>query len=240
MLPPSNETSKENKHSVPLAVEKWFNFGLNVLPTKGKKPLVNSWRHWQFTRQTRADIESMQWQSANGFAVICGTETTVTCNNETKKVYLGIIDINHKDTFDFSVFPQTYIEKSPNGVYIYYWSQSPPDATKHDGFELLGRGNYVCVYEQPYNNLPITPTYDITTEFENTCQQLGIANTEKESKLTSKPKSNHTELLNKDTVEGQRDNTAIRLASKLRIDKKPKTKPYPYYVIGARNIAIHR
>ena len=92
------------------------------LPTKDKRPLVNSWKEWQTKRQTKADIESMPWQSANGFAVICGTETTVTCNNETKKVYLGVIDIDHKDTFDFSVFPQTYIEKSPHGFHMYYWT----------------------------------------------------------------------------------------------------------------------
>ena len=72
-----------------------------------------------------------------------------------------------------------------------------PDATKHEGFELLGKGNYVCVYEQPYNNLPITSTFDIQTDFENTCQQLGITSTKKESTADKHKKQQHQNFLTK-------------------------------------------
>ena len=212
---PVNETSTSN---VPPAVEKWFSYGLNVLPTKDKKPLVSSWRGWQYTRQTKADIESMPWQSANGFAVICGTETTVTYNNETKRVYLGVIDIDDTDTFDFSIFPPTYIEKTRHGYHVYYWSECPVEAKKYQGFELLGQGNYACIYD-PYNNLPIDVRLDIKAQFDYTCKQLRISDAKKNTKTTN---ATISELLNKDAEEGNRDNIALYIASKLRISRKPQ------------------
>jgi P4 family phage/plasmid primase-like protien len=205
------------------AVENWFNLGLNVLPTKDKKPLVHSWKEWQTTRQTKVDIEKMPWEYANGFAVICGTETTVSCHNETKKLYLGVIDIDHKDTFDFSHFETTFIERSPHGFHLFYWSECPVDAIKYDGFELLGAGNYVCIYNSPYNNAPINVKFDLTSQFKFTCNELGISNN-RNSSLPSNSKANLNELLQQDVAEGQRDNSAIFVASKLRSNGKSKNE----------------
>jgi hypothetical protein len=35
------------------SVQKWFSYGLNVLPTRDKKPLIGSWKEWQYKRQTK-------------------------------------------------------------------------------------------------------------------------------------------------------------------------------------------
>lgn len=211
----------ENPDKFRLSALKWFNFGLNVLPTKDKKPLVSSWKEWQTKRQTISDIELMPWQYANGFAVICGTVTTIISKNEEKKVFFGAIDIDHKETLDFNPFPETYTEKSPHGYHLLYWSECPVKPVKYDGFELIGDGNYVCMY-QPYNGKPINLQFDLEVQFQHICKHFGISNKRSSSLLVKKSKT--IKFLNQDVVEGQRDNTAIYLASKLRIEGKTQNQ----------------
>ncbi len=215
------DTQQEDKATVNSDVKEWFDRGLNVLPTNDKRPLVK-WEEWQTKRQTYADIQAMPWSSANGFAVVCGLSTTITYGDEQKEVYLGVIDIDDKETFDFSKFPETFIEKTPHGFHMYYWSECPVEPIKYKGFELLGQGNICCIYNNPHNNLPIAVQFDIKAQFEHTCKHLGISNSKNNSLLQSS-KATLNELLEQDAPEGQRDNTAILIASKLR--SKGKTQP---------------
>jgi putative DNA primase/helicase len=215
----SNIEPQQNSDRFRLSALNWFNLGLNVLPTKDKKPLVK-WEEWQSRRESMHDIESMPWRNANGYAVVCGLETTLNFNGVQKKAFLGVIDIDDKDTFDFSVFPETFIEKTPHGFHLFYWNECPVDAIKYQGFELLGSGNICCIYDSPDNKSPIALHSDIQAQFEYTCKQLGVSTSKKTAGHTQNAKTTTDELLKKDVSEGHRDNTAIRLASKLRFNKK--------------------
>ncbi|MEM2189719.1 MAG: bifunctional DNA primase/polymerase, partial [Nitrososphaerota archaeon] len=47
-------------------------FGYNVVPTRAKRPLVNSWKKWQDSRQSIGELESLSWDCADSIAVITG------------------------------------------------------------------------------------------------------------------------------------------------------------------------
>jgi len=211
----------------------WFNLGLNVLPTKNKIPLVNSWKVWQTQRQTLADIQNMNWNDADRLAVICGTETTITHNGETKSVYFGAIDVDHcyelESIFKASL-PDTYVERTNGGFHLYFWSECPVERIKlqsntelgFKGFELLGEGSYTCIYNNPIGSVKspadIEVHFDLTVEYKQLAKKLGLSKTPQMQKsVTHKGTKLELDMLLHTVVEeGNRDNHAFDLARRMR------------------------
>lgn len=48
-------------------------FGFNVLPVRGKKPMVN-WDRWQAEKQSNDDIEKMEWANSTGLGIVIGLD----------------------------------------------------------------------------------------------------------------------------------------------------------------------
>ena len=95
---------------------------------KQKKPLIE-WAHWQTAHQTLAEFQSLPWEEADGFAVICGTKL---CNG----LFLGAIDFDVKNVSEearergkrtLKQLLTTQIEQTPSGGqhWIYYCQTSP-------------------------------------------------------------------------------------------------------------------
>jgi len=228
------EGNEATSTSVPLAVEKWFSYGLNVLPTKDKKPLVNSWKEYQTKHQTRADAESMPWQSANGFAVICGMELMV--NGE--KVYFGAFDFDQPiRNMNFNAYiteVETCVEFNPKfnqltrkdyeNYHVYYFSQTPIDSKKfsigNSNFELKGFGSYICIYGKNFIDLPIQTVPNLNILYDNLAVELGYKKTKTTNSPKRKTKSNLKAeldtLLHTITEEGNRDNRAFELSINMR------------------------
>jgi P4 family phage/plasmid primase-like protien len=226
-----NEATSTN---MPQAVERWFSYGLNVLPTKDKKPLVHSWKEWQYRRQTREIVESMPWQSANGFAVICGSELTV--NN--KKVYFGAFDFDQplrdinfngyitevETCVEFNPKHNELTHKDYENFHVYYFSQTPIDNKKfslgNSNFELKGSGSYICIYGRDFNSLPIQTVNSLNTVYGDLAVELGYNRTKTMTNLKPKTKSalkvELDTLMHTITEEGNRDNRAFELSKIMR------------------------
>jgi hypothetical protein len=48
-------------------------FGFNVLPVRGKKPTIN-WDKWQSEKQTKEDVEKMDWNNITGVGISIGLD----------------------------------------------------------------------------------------------------------------------------------------------------------------------
>ena len=49
-----------------------INYGFNVLPVQGKRPII-AWENWQIIEQSGKDIEGLGWnESITGIGGICG------------------------------------------------------------------------------------------------------------------------------------------------------------------------
>ena len=44
--------------------------GLPIVPLKGKQPLAD-WVKWQKQTQTEEELQSLPWDKADGFAIVC-------------------------------------------------------------------------------------------------------------------------------------------------------------------------
>ena len=187
------------------AALQYFNQGLNIVPVKTKKPLVE-WSKWQTERQTQQEFDSLPFNEADGFATVCGTKAD-------NGFYFLSIDADTSE-FDFKLLPITAFEKTPRGGYhFYYWSRTNARGNKNHllKVELLGLGNIVIVY----------PTIGYKRENDNTPTQVNNLNDIFQSlivKLGGKPKQELVDVqkLLEGVKNGERDDASIRIATYFR------------------------
>jgi len=217
-----------------LAALDYWNLGLNIIPILligiDKKPLVE-WQKWNTERQTEQEFNTLPWDKANAFAVVCGTQLK-------NGLFLGVIDqdvknlppeIIEKGKEAIKGFPITQMEKTPSGGlhYVYLSHEKPKTiSTFHNdyGLELLGEKKLCLMspsegYLRLNDNTP-TEVKDLTEIFYNV---LGVK-AQKETQtwfnrkeLAEKPYKGKTPYcireLEKGTTEGLRNEYGIRLAS---------------------------
>jgi hypothetical protein len=142
------------------AARKWFDQGFNIVPIIfeagengkwSKIPLCREWGQWRGRRQTVEEFEALDWDRAEGFAIVCDWP-----NNEG--LYLGVIDFDTKNTTPeaqqrgkelLKRLPITRIEQTiSGGLHYVYLSCVKPDRVGefHDTYalELIG-GATLCV-----------------------------------------------------------------------------------------------
>ncbi|MEM0506614.1 MAG: bifunctional DNA primase/polymerase [Thermosphaera sp.] len=149
---------------------RYFNKGFNVIPVKisfdpetnkyRKKPIVEYAKLYE-RRQTLKDFKAINWQDANGFAVICGQQ-----NNDGFYFFCIDIDVPYNEALDklrmFPRFKITRMEKTiSNHLHLLYLSEKPVPSFKIKGcpIELLGKGRLVVLapsygYEALNDNFP--------------------------------------------------------------------------------------
>jgi len=100
-------------------------FGFNVLPLKGKRPIIK-WDRWQSENQSKDDIENMEWSNTTGFGVCLGIDN------------LRVFDLDAVEDFEVvdkllvslglpENYPWTIQSGSGVGFHIYFRSN---DASK--------------------------------------------------------------------------------------------------------------
>jgi len=161
-------------NGIKAAARKWYDQGFNVVPIIfeangngkwGKVPLCKEWGQWRSRRQTEEEFESLDWEHAEGFAIVCDWP-----NNEG--LYLGVIDFDVKNTPPeaqqrgrelLKRLPITRIEQTiSGGLHYVYLSCVKPDRVGefHDShaLELIG-GPTLCVMapSRGYRNLNDNP-----------------------------------------------------------------------------------
>lgn len=184
------------------AAKNYWAQGLAVVPVEGKRPLVK-WAEWQSKAQTLEEFESLPWDKADGFGVLCGLKGK-------NGLYLAVIDVDRAD-FNPGLLRTTQIDKTPRGGYHFvYWSRQPVEVLKRTDLkvELLGLGN-ICIMApskgyRRLNDNPITEVDSAKALFNQLIVKLG-----------GKPEREIVDVkrLLKGVKVGERDNAAIRLAT---------------------------
>jgi hypothetical protein len=204
---------------------RWFTLGLAVIPIRfvkeegkkdGKKPLLNEkvkwkWQQWEIQQQTLEEFESLPWEQADCYVVVCGTKA----NNG---LYFCGLDFDNE--VDFNKLDETlqnaYREKTHSGgFHIPFWSTVPTktDRTSYKNFELLGSGSLMCMYSSAVFDSKLLEVVDAEKVFQQIAKALNV---ERKTLLKVSIDKPIEELLANGVAEGERDNTAIFHASKLR------------------------
>lgn len=114
--------------------------GWNVIPLggdDGKKAMV-SWKRWETERQSRADVEGMDWKSAMGIGGILGPVSNLACI-EVDNEFIAQRFLDIKITTD----------RTPKGsIHLLIRPKRPEDirnipAEEGLGFEVLWEGRYI-------------------------------------------------------------------------------------------------
>ena len=225
-----------DKPDLKLVAFNYWNLGLNVVPLKGKQPLV-SWSQWQKERQSREEFETLPWQDADGFAIICGTKLE-------NGLYFVAIDFDVKNVSEeakqkgkdvLKNFLVTQTEETPSGGqhWIYYCHVKPKTVSAFHNdvaLEILGEGK-LCImapsqgYKRLNDNFP-----SIVQDLENLLYEAlyaaGVKPKQEKAEawfdredLAVKPYEGKnppciTELM-KGVSQGLRNEAAIRLSSYL-------------------------
>ena len=132
-------------------------FGYNVVPTRAKRPLVNSWKKWQDSRQSIGELESLSWDCADSIAVITGApEKRLFCIDidgdetplEVKEIWIkGLAEI-------FGLRSQ----KTPRGFHYFGLLDGEMNSTNISGLlELKARGSFVVVHGPGYEEIDLDP-----------------------------------------------------------------------------------
>ena len=164
----------------------YWNLGFNVVPFKvaEKKPLAK-WEKWENQRQSLEEFESLPWNNADGFGVVCGRP------NE-QGFSLCVVDFDVKNTSleaqetgckVLSLFRVTARERTPSGgEHLIFYSRKPAKTTSsyHDStaVELLGQGKLCLMfpsggYSKINDNLPST-VEDLESEFLSALKRVGV------------------------------------------------------------------
>jgi len=126
--------------------------GLNVIPFKftkdGKRPLVKSWKAWQYRRQTRDEFESLNWSEAEAIGIVCG----FSAKNES----VVALDIDYKNIQKaepyLRILPNTFRQKTRNhGLHLFYIIEDWIPRSKvftAIGVELNAEGKLVIVADR--------------------------------------------------------------------------------------------
>lgn len=214
------------------AFEYWQN-GLNVIPVKGKKPLVN-WKKWQTERQSKEVFEKLCWNKSDGFALIGGSQTeNGDCIAAIDLDIRGVSkEIVEKGKEVIERLQSTQIERTPSGgLHLIFWSQQKPKTIgiyrKATGLELLGENKLIIMApSQGYaklNDKSPAVVQNLEETFQEALRDAGIMFPDKGKawfdgknfkgkRYRGKHPSCIVELL-KGVQEGQRNETCIRLAS---------------------------
>jgi hypothetical protein len=214
------------------ACEYW-KIGACIVPKKEKKPLVE-WAKWQKEKQMENEFNSLPWEQADGFGVLCGTQL----DNE---LYFCAIDFDVKNVSPEAMekgkqalkqLPITMMEQTPSkGLHYVYFSKRKPQTISafHNeiALELLGESKLCFMYPgvgylKINDNTP-TIVQDLEGLFYEALSSTGIKKEKKtetwfsREDLAGKPYRKATpfcirEIL-KGTSEGMRNETAIRLSS---------------------------
>jgi hypothetical protein len=218
------------------AAYEYRKIGCNVILLADKKPL-HEWQKWIKERQTQAEFESLPWNKANQFGLVCGTKLE-------NGFYLAVLDHDVKNLPEETVskgkkllksFPITQLEETPSGgLHLIYYSRNELksiSAYHNDcALELIGVGK-LCIMapSQGYKNLndnTPTETLDIEKLFHENMIKAGIEQEKRKTEawfdrqdLLGAPYKKATPLcireILKGTSEGNRSEWTIRLGSYL-------------------------
>jgi hypothetical protein len=190
--------------------------GLSVIPFKLVKKgeefdkiiLATEWKKWESQLQTDEEFRTLNWNGANAFAVILGTQAR-------NGLYLSVIDYDCKgtDVTDevkekgrtlLKEFPITCTEQTVNnGQHLIYWTRTKPKTigTYHDtaSLELLGEKKLCLMapslgYSKLNDNSP-TETENIEQTFLNVMKKHGFL--KEHTKQTTQPSNNRKSTLNR-------------------------------------------
>jgi hypothetical protein len=217
------------------AAYEYWKLGCNIVVLKDKRPLV-SWQRWIDERQTEEEFNSLPWDQANQFAVICGTQL----NGE---LFLCAIDFDVKNLSPDIIekgreaskkLPTTRTEETPSsGRHYLYLSKTKPLTISvfHNeaALEMLDEGKLcICWPSQDYKRLndnDLTIVQDLESLFYEVLSSVGVKIEKKiqvwfdREDLNAKPYRKENSLcireLLKGTHEGLRNEYAVRLSSYL-------------------------
>jgi len=225
------------------AAKQYFDMGLPVIPEKiwfsqedneWKKTPLCEWKRWETAKQTNGEFESLNWNEANGFAVLAGSQ----CNDG---LFFGCVDFDSKKISQEAIekgkeviknLPTTRVEETVSkGLHLNYLSRKKPRSIKayHDiaAVELISENCLVVMApSQGYkalNDNSLTVVEDLETLFFQVLEKTGVK-VEKPSQtwfnkaeLAEEPYKGKDppciRALLKGAREGQRNEFGIRLAS---------------------------
>jgi putative DNA primase/helicase len=162
-----------------------------------KQPLVE-WKKWQNEEQTLQEFESLPWDRAEGFEVLCGKPNK-------QGVSVGVVDFDVKRITPeaqalgrkaLSLFRVTARERTQSGgEHLIFYSRKPPKTiSSYHGvaaLELLGESK-LCVmypsrgYSKINDNLP-TVVDDLEAEFLEALRKVGVAKAKAKRELPVRP-----------------------------------------------------
>jgi|GEM_PF-909679 len=225
------------------AARQYFGMGLPVIPEKiwfsqedneWKKIPLCEWKLWQTKKQTQEEFESLNWNEANGFAILAGSKTN-------DGLFFGCVDFDSKKVSQEAIekgkeviknLPTTRMEETVSkGLHLNYLSRKKPRSIKayHDiaAVELISENCLVVMApSQGYkalNDNSLTIVEDLETLFFQALEKTGV-NVEKpqavwfdSAELSGKPYRGKDppciQALLKGTHEGLRNEYGIRLGS---------------------------
>lgn len=181
------------------AAEAYHSLGIPVIPFKitkndkgeYEKQNLSTWKSWMEQPQTEQEFNGLNWNSANGFGVILGTQAK-------NGYYLSVIDydtkggkvseeVKAKGKEILNELPITQTEQTVNnGLHYVYWSRTKPktDGAFHDAaaLELLGEKK-LCLMAPSYgykllNDNPPTEIENLEETFYSVLKTHGFSHTE--------------------------------------------------------------
>jgi hypothetical protein len=227
--------------------KEYFIQGLNVIPVSGKQPIIQ-WIKWQNQKQTETDFETLPWEQADGYALIGGSQLK-------NGFFIGAIDFDVKNTSleaqqkakeIVKCLPITQIEETPSaGQHWIYLSHKKPKTIsiyhKNSALELLGENKLIIMapskgYKRLNDNKPIEID-DLESIFHDALckaekkhsKEIDVWFDREDLARTpySGPIPRCIERLLQGVEEGERNETAIRLASYfMNFRKLPKNKSW--------------
>jgi len=215
------------------AAKEYFLKGLNVVPTKGKEPLV-PWLQLQKQRQSQSDFESLPWDLANGFAVIGGSQ--VENGNFICAVDFDVKnlpeDVVKKGKEILRRFLSTRTEETPSGGlhYLYFSHEKPRTISLYHNecaLELLGENKLIIMAPsngyRKLNDCEPAVVESLETLFYQVLDKDGLRHVRDyavwfdrsdDDKLAyAGPHPDCIQKLLRGVRNGERNDTAIRLAS---------------------------
>lgn len=235
-----NKDATSKTDELKSAAKKYFLQGLNIIPLKGKQPLVK-WTKWQNQKQTKKEFENLPWKTADSFALIGGSQLRNgvyigAVDFDVKNLPKAVIDIGRKILKEF---PMTQVEETVNGGqhWIYFSKAKPKTLTIYHekcSLELLGENKLIIMapskgYKQINDKDPIVVS-DLESLFVDALTKAGIRTSNDatvwfERKDFAVPGySGPDPICIKELLQGvkngERNETAIRLASYLINFKK--------------------
>ncbi len=197
------------------AAESYHALGLSIIPFKLTKKgneydklNLSSWKKWETEPQTNEEFRSLNWNGANAFAIILGTQAK-------NGLYLSVIDYDCKGTdvtdevkdkgrMLLKEFPITCMEQTINkGIHLIYWTRTKPKTigTYHNtaSLELLGEKKLCLMapslgYSKLNDNSP-TETTNIEQTFLSVMKKHGFLKEQKQP--TAQPAHSRKSTLNR-------------------------------------------